>query len=365
MRTKVAIFFLLISCICSISFAQDADVQKSRWLRDTIFRLEHMRDKAIADIEKYEVAIQRNEGEISNSDNIAKLAQQEGNVKAETFARKASATAREAKMRNTRSKTLAELNKKRAETAIPEVKKALSDLLAGHPSYEFAGPLPTDTVHPGRISEEQFAKSLNSTQDQDEPLDAPMHIYDFPDNNPYWYAKVINQFKVETSKRYKPIMIKDPETGELILDKSYCNVFARDVAFAMGAKLPAFSTANKMVSWLEENGEEQGWHKITLSQDANTDASKFLRANAAQSQANEGMMTIGIIRGKGEMHGHVVVLRPGSLITPEEPTRGPAINQAGAEVLDAAHLGVDKLEVIQYWYYGDLKKTPETPKGEK
>ena len=50
MRTKVVILFLLISC--SISFAQDSDVQKNNLLLNVIFKLEKMIDQAIADIQK-------------------------------------------------------------------------------------------------------------------------------------------------------------------------------------------------------------------------------------------------------------------------------------------------------------------------
>ena len=97
MGTKALILFLLISC--SISFAQNAEVQKSHWLLGVIFKLENMRDKAIADIQKYEGEIQKCENTISKSENIVRLAQQKGNVKAEIIAREASIKAQEAKIK--------------------------------------------------------------------------------------------------------------------------------------------------------------------------------------------------------------------------------------------------------------------------
>lgn len=128
MRTKVVILFLLISC--SISFAQDADVQKSDLLLSVIFKLENMRDKAIADIQKYEGEIQKCDNTISKSENIVRLAQQKGNVKAEEIAREASIKAQEARRKNIVLKNSAELNKKRAEIALAHVKNVFSNALS-------------------------------------------------------------------------------------------------------------------------------------------------------------------------------------------------------------------------------------------
>ena len=103
--------FLLI--FYGISFAQDSEVQKSNWLLGVVFKLENMRDKAIADMQKYEGDIQKCDTTISKSDNIVRLAQQKGNVKAEKIAREASLKAQEAKIKNKDRKNSAELNKKK------------------------------------------------------------------------------------------------------------------------------------------------------------------------------------------------------------------------------------------------------------
>ena len=128
MRTKIVILFLL--SFCSISFAQDSDAQKSNWLLGVIFKLENMRDKAIADIKKYEGEIQKCDNTISKSENIVKLAQQKGNVKAETVAREASSKAQEARIKYIELKNSAELNKKRAEIALAHVNNVFSDALS-------------------------------------------------------------------------------------------------------------------------------------------------------------------------------------------------------------------------------------------
>lgn len=123
---------LLLLIFNGISFAQDAEVQKSNWLLGVIFKLENMRDKAIEDIQKYEGDIQKCDTTISKSENIVRLAQQKGNVKAEVIAREASLKAQEAKLKNKEKKNSAELNKKRVENALATVKNELSNALS-HP----------------------------------------------------------------------------------------------------------------------------------------------------------------------------------------------------------------------------------------
>jgi hypothetical protein len=146
---------------------------------------------------------------------------------------------------------------------------------------------------------------------------------------------VIDQFHVKESARYA----KDDET--------YCNIFARDVAWAMGVELPKGATTTDMVQWLpSEAGNAEGW-KI-----AGAESDSDVRADAAQAMANQGRLVIAIIPG------HVSVLRPGSLSedkSPEDQERGPAIAQAGSSMLDAGHLSraFTKADFvrIQYWYH--------------
>lgn len=111
---------------------QDSDVHKNNWLLGVIFKLEMVKDSAVADIQKYEGEIQKCENTISKSENIVRLAQQKGNVKAEIIAREASLKAQEARIKNREKKNSAELNKKRAEFAVATVKNELSNALS-HP----------------------------------------------------------------------------------------------------------------------------------------------------------------------------------------------------------------------------------------
>jgi len=129
---------------------QDSDVQKNNWLLGVIFKLENMRDKAIADIQKYEGEIQKCENTISKSDNIVRLAQQKGNVKAEMIAREASLKAQEAKIKNREKKNSAELNKIRAEGTLATVKNELSNALS-HPQAHPDEIKSVITNHSGRV----------------------------------------------------------------------------------------------------------------------------------------------------------------------------------------------------------------------
>ena len=123
------VFIVSLSCF-PIAHAQMTGTERSNWLLGVIFKLENMRDKAIADIQKYEGDIQKCENTISKSDNIVRLAQQKGNVKAEIIAREASLKAQEAKIKNKEQKNSAELNKKKAEFALATVKNELSNALS-------------------------------------------------------------------------------------------------------------------------------------------------------------------------------------------------------------------------------------------
>ena len=129
---------------------QDSDVHKNNWLFGVIFKLENMRDKAIADIQKYEGEIQKCDTTISKSENIVRLAQQKGNVQAEKIAREASLKAQEAMIKNKEKKNSAELNKIRAEGTLATVKNELSNALS-HPQAHPNEIKSVITNHSGRV----------------------------------------------------------------------------------------------------------------------------------------------------------------------------------------------------------------------
>lgn len=140
----------LLFIFYGISFAQDSDIQKNTWRLGVIFKFENMRDKAIEDIQKYEGEIQKCQNTISKSENIERLAQQKGNVKAEIIAHDASIKAQEAKIKNKEKKNSAELNKIRAEGSLATLKNELSIALS-HPQAHPDEIKSVVTNHSGRV----------------------------------------------------------------------------------------------------------------------------------------------------------------------------------------------------------------------
>jgi hypothetical protein len=128
---------LLLLIFQGISFAQGPQVEKSDWLLGVISKLERMRETAIEDIRKYEAEIQKCDNTIGKSENILKLARQQGNVKVEEIAREALANSQKARATNAEMKGSAELNRKRAENALTCAKTGGKDLESTVEQVEF------------------------------------------------------------------------------------------------------------------------------------------------------------------------------------------------------------------------------------
>ena len=180
----------------------------------------------------------------------------------------------------------------------------------------------------------EFTNKLNSTDDKDVPIHAP-----YPNakdkRNAYEYSKVVGQFRVNESLRYKEETIIDKKTGER-KKETFCNVFARDVAWAMGAELPSYENTYGMIKWLNNYGKARGWHKATNG------------AEEAQDHASQGHLTIAIIPG------HIAVVRPGSSVGEPFNSKGPAIAQAGRKVVNVDHLNDtfgSGINSVTYWYH--------------
>ncbi|MEN3370782.1 MAG: hypothetical protein V7609_2925 [Verrucomicrobiota bacterium] len=173
----------------------------------------------------------------------------------------------------------------------------------------------------------------------------------------YNLSRVINQFQVATSPRYAVA-----QNGA-----TYCNIFVWDFTRAMEAEIPhwvvtgyenvsavqsdgSFSvgpterrelTAKATVNWLNKFGKNHGWRRVSETE--------------AQPAANSGHPTIAVWDNPDGEHGHMAVVRPGSV---EDARRrnGVAEAQAGKLVDDAVHLrkgfNLDASpKVIQYWYH--------------
>ncbi len=132
----------------------------------------------------------------------------------------------------------------------------------------------------------------------------PVKVGDLSNPSAANYDSVIDQFKVGLNPRYTP---KD--------GKTFCNVFATDVMLAMGATVPtpAYAVdANQYSDWLAKKSPPNGWKAVT--------------AEEAQKMANSGKPVLASWKNEGPGgHGHVAVVRPGTV----DPTDGPTLASAG------------------------------------
>jgi len=161
-------------------------------------------------------------------------------------------------------------------------------------------------------------------------IDAPI-TNDENNRSAYNYAKVIDQFKVETSRRYEPYRIEND-----VPPKTWCNIFVQDVTRAMNTELPADKITDEIIQWLNTEGTAKGWKSIT-------------NMDEAQKMANEGHPTIAIIPG------HAAIIRPGSVGLEKKGVIQPAIAQAGGNPHGAKHIRIgfteNQLKNIQFWFH--------------
>lgn len=91
---------------------------------------------------------------------------------------------------------------------------------------------------------------------------------------------------------------------------TFCNLFAQDVAEAMGVLLPRYKLANQLIEWLTgPEARAHGWEQVD--------------AHTAQRMADEGQLALACWHSRSDGPGHMAVLVP-SL---DEP--GTWIAQAG------------------------------------
>jgi len=159
--------------------------------------------------------------------------------------------------------------------------------------------------------------------------------------NPAIYSQLINQFAVGNNPRYLP------DNGN-----TYCNIFAWDVSRAMGAEIPHWVDSagnikapgaqhaseiniNGGVNWMRNHGVTQfGFHSCTPQQ--------------AQNAANQGKLAVVMWKNTGSGHGHVAVVRPGTLTA-----GGPQIAQAGRHNFNDGHVvnGFGQLGPLEYFWH--------------
>lgn len=163
------------------------------------------------------------------------------------------------------------------------------------------------------------------------PVVAPVR-FTAANRSPEMYAKVIDQFQVDTNPRYTP---RDGLT--------WCNVFTRDVIQnsvadrAGTGTIPQFFNdtelnANATYDWLNVYGPSYGWSKVS--------------AEEAQRRANAGHPTVVAWKNESGGSGHIAVVRPGTM-----SSRGPAIAQAGRYNFNNRHVkdGFGNLSPLLYF----------------
>ena len=127
----------------------------------------------------------------------------------------------------------------------------------------------------------------------------------------------------------------DP-TGEPIKDggsHTHCSQFAAAACDKLGVYLlhppehPSVLLANAQFDWLgDEKGKRRGWETVKSPV-------------AAQDEANKGRVVVAVYKNPDpKKHGHIAIVRPGTL-TPEEIAKaGPMIIQAGGHNYESATL---------------------------
>lgn len=139
--------------------------------------------------------------------------------------------------------------------------------------------------------------------------------------SPNALMEVINQFKVKTSARYAPGVIK----GKPV---TWCNVYLSDVTAALGCPVPRqmngkWLRANRQIEWLR--GEPNGW-KVSNEKDA-------------VLSALMGSVAVAAWHSKTLAAGHVAILipRPSPTVSQAGRTLGvmPLANAFGTSLLPA------------------------------
>lgn len=132
----------------------------------------------------------------------------------------------------------------------------------------------------------------------------------------YRLQQTIDNFQVERNGNYLP------RSG-----KTYCNVFAADVALKVGVALPngkypwrdgRYYNANMLYTWLRgQEARNYGWSQVS--------------DRKAQEMANEGKFAVAVWYNtrRGES-GHIAVIRPYGWSGRYSTHDGPRIAQAGA-----------------------------------
>ena len=112
------------------------------------------------------------------------------------------------------------------------------------------------------------------------------------DRSPARLMAVIAEHHHRGVERYRPRDVDGIPGNE-----TWCNVFAQDIAEAMGVVLPRYLRANELVLWLSsQSALHEGWEQVT--------------GHVAQRMADEGQLAVGAWFNRNGGPGHICVLVP-------------------------------------------------------
>lgn len=143
------------------------------------------------------------------------------------------------------------------------------------------------------------------------------------------YNTVINQFNVETNKRYKRTS-----------NATYCNIFGWDVMSAMNVDLPHWVKNNKPATSNTSGATEMNanaTYNWMLNYGVKNYGWKEISAKEAQNRANKGYPTVAIYKNPSGKSGHIMVVRPEKSSYKYSASKGPVIAQAGSSNYNYGH----------------------------
>jgi hypothetical protein len=176
----------------------------------------------------------------------------------------------------------------------------------------------------------------------------PLITSNTANRSPETLRRVIDQFDVENSERYRPYR----RGGD-----TYCNIFVWDVTSALGAEIPHYVNAvsdapeyypnikgarelgaNATYDWLLENGRAYGWREVSPEE--------------AQARANDGQPVVTAWKNPSGASGHVQIVCP-SQNGAYDKIRGVTVAQAGSVLSDYTYIssifGNSKLAQVKYF----------------
>lgn len=111
------------------------------------------------------------------------------------------------------------------------------------------------------------------------------------DRSPERLMAIVAEHAQRGAARYTPRDVTGDDKAE-----TWCNLWAQDIAEAMGVLLPRYMRANQLFLWLQQESAPHGWEAVS--------------AHAAQAQADVGQLAVGCWFSRNGGPGHICTLVP-------------------------------------------------------